>query len=179
MAPTMHIVDTMSFSRAVASGWLRIPLLIGTVIATVATSGPGWSLDAETTAVTVDLAPGQSTEARATFEGSHPVRVSAEVRNLVPGDGKLRMERFGDCATASTFEGKDGSWRLPPSDRARDPVTFGTTCDPLTTTGETAVKITNAGQEPIRFDVQLRAEIDGHEDDEPPAGAFVKIESVP
>ena len=166
-------------SRAFASPYLRIFLLIATVIATVATSGPMWSLDAETAVVPVELAPGESTEARATFEGSHPVRVSAEVRNVVPGHGMLRMERFGECAHASTFEGKDGSWRLPPSEHPRDPIAFGTTCEPSTTTGETAVKITNVGEENIRFDWQLRAVISDHDDDEAPDGAFVNIELLP
>jgi hypothetical protein len=180
----------MSLSSFLAKPSLRLPLLTGTVIATVATSEPGWQVTDDTEKTPLHLEPGGSTEVRLALEGSHPVRSHVTLEKLVAREGKLLVEatddRPGCSANAASFESDDGIWRvLPPtsgsvaSSSELHRIELHSLCSSQEKRGTVAYRFVNEGATALDFEWHGTASISGNESDDAPEGAFVNVGVMP
>lgn len=173
------------------SRWLRIALIAGTILATVATSQPaGWRVRDESPVRSTTLASGATLEVRARYEASHPVVASVHFVKFTTARTQLSIERGTQCpegASGETIELQDGRWRNVSStagfDEAPSEHRFAATCgtrEGRTLAGEASLRVTNVGTTPIGFEWDVEAEIHGDDGDEvAPDGAFVRVELVP
>jgi len=180
----------MSLSRIFGSRSLRLPLLVATVIATVATSrSEGWTLSDEAEIGLETLAPGESAEVKASYDASHLVTVDVRFEDFTAAPGRIRVERLTPCgdepATPSSVELEDGHWRPSGSDRDYEQhadFRFRATCATdanIRTKGEAAIKVTNLSEASVGFRWTFDAVIGGGDgDSDVPKGAFVNVEVV-
>src|SRR5689334_14218353 len=94
--------------------FLRLPLLLVTIVATVATSGPEWSLSESTEPRPVHLEPGESVDAHVGLDGSHGIRLAFVLEKLVATEGTLRIatvdSRAGCERREATFTTDGVDW---------------------------------------------------------------------
>lgn len=177
----------MSIQSFLAKPALRIPLLVGTVIATVATSEPGWGLSDTTDSRTVHVDAGATVDTTLALDGSHPVFIDADLENVVAREGKLRIEAIDsrpECKpNDKTFESDDGIWRVArTSPESATPgsklhrIEFSSSCIPTGTTATVTIRFHNEGKTPLDFDWKATASISGRGTDDVPDGAFVHVE---
>lgn len=179
--------DVMSLSSFLSRRFLRIPLLAGTVIATVATSEPGWMLTDSTDPRSLHLDAGATVDTNVELDGSHAVSMSVAIDNAVARTGKLRIETLDsrpECTepTKATFESDDGIWRVVQDDpKASRPgsqlhhIDFHAHCFAPGKTATVKIRFVNEGETPLDFDWKATAEIRGNESDDAPGGAFVHV----
>lgn len=142
---------SVSLSAFLAKPALRAPLLVATVIATVATSSaPGWSRDDTTPSTRVELPVGATVESRIELAASEQPVLRVVLGQPTPQRGELRVEidesRGSDCTARATFSAQ-GGWHevTGASSDGSKTLAVESRCVSSSTEGTATIRFVNTG----------------------------------
>ena len=172
---------SMSFASLLSKPSLRAPLLVATVIATVATSNaPGWSRDDSTPSARIDLPVGGTVESRIEVSASEAPELRVVLGRPTATRGQLRVEidesRGSDCTTRATFTA-EGGWHEVTDTSGDKPLEVVSRCSSSLAQGTATIRFVNTGNEKLAFEWLAKATIEGDEDSAP-SGAFVEVKAA-